>query len=42
MNMKFNELKIHGEPDFPIELYHLDHTSPKYEMACHYHNDIEN
>ena len=39
--MKYNELKIHGEPDFPIELYHLDHTSPKYEMACHYHSDIE-
>lgn len=39
--MKYNELKVHGEPDFPIELYHLDHTSPKYEMACHYHNDLE-
>ena len=39
--MKYNELKIHGEPDFPIEVYHLDHTSPKYEMACHYHSDIE-
>ncbi len=39
--MKYNELKIYDEPDFPIELYHLDHTSPKYEMACHYHSDIE-
>lgn len=39
--MKYNELKLHGKPDFPIELYHIDHNHPKYEMNCHYHKDIE-
>lgn len=39
--MKYNELKIHGEHDFPIALYNVDHSNPKYEMACHYHSDIE-
>ncbi len=39
--MKYNELKTHGSPDFPIEIYHIDHTHPKYEMNCHYHGDLE-
>ena len=39
--MKYNELKTHGTVDFPIEIYHIDHTHPKYEMNCHYHSDIE-
>lgn len=39
--MRYNELKIHGEADFPIELYNIDKNHPKYEMACHYHSDIE-
>ena len=39
--MRYNELKTHGTPDFPIEIYHVDHSHPKYEMNCHYHSDIE-
>jgi len=39
--MSYNELKIHGSAGFPIELYHLDKSEPKYEMAHHWHKNIE-
>ena len=39
--MSYNELKEHGTIDFPIELYQIDKNHPKYEMASHWHGQIE-
>jgi len=39
--MIFNETKIHGSVDFPIELYHMDKKHPRYEMVHHWHKNIE-
>lgn len=39
--MSYNELKLHGTEDFPIELYHINEGHPKYEMASHWHTHIE-
>ena len=39
--MIYNEQKQRGTMDFPIELYHVDKTHPKYEMAHHWHSEIE-
>lgn len=39
--MKYNEIKLHGQADFPIELYRLSSVHPQYEMACHYHDNLE-
>ena len=39
--MSFNELKLHGTVDFPMELYHLDKNHPKYNMAHHWHTNFE-
>lgn len=39
--MIFNELKQHGEEDFPFELYRVDALHPKYEMAFHWHTNLE-
>ncbi len=39
--MIFNELKQHGREDFPFELYNVDEYHPKYEMAIHWHTNLE-
>lgn len=39
--MAYNELKQHGTEDFPVELYCLNKNHPKYEMAHHWHSNIE-
>ena len=39
--MIFNELKQHGEEDFPFELYRVSSSHPKYEMAFHWHTNLE-
>lgn len=39
--MGYNELKQHGTLDFPIQLYHVDKNHPKFEMASHWHTNIE-
>ncbi len=39
--MIFNELKHHGKEDFPLELYNVDKMHPKYEMAFHWHTNLE-
>lgn len=39
--MSYNELRQRGTPDFPIELYHMTNTHPRYEMTAHWHTDIE-
>lgn len=39
--MSYNELKQHGTVDFPIEIYQVDKTNTKYEMASHWHTQLE-
>lgn len=39
--MSYNELKQHGSEDFPIQLYIIDSMHPKYEMAHHWHTQLE-
>ena len=39
--MAINEIKLHGTEDFPIELYCIDKNHPKYEMAHHFHTNLE-
>lgn len=39
--MGYNELKQHGTVDFPIQLYQVDKHHPKFEMASHWHSEIE-
>lgn len=39
--MAYNELKQHGTEDFPIELYCINKNHPKYEMAHHWHSNME-
>ena len=37
----FEEIKMHGTMDFPIEIYEVNETHPKYEMAFHWHPHAE-
>ena len=37
----YNEIMQRGTLEFPIELYHIDKNHPKYEMASHWHSEIE-
>lgn len=39
--MSFNELKQHGTEDFPFGIYIIDKHHPKYEMAFHWHTNVE-
>lgn len=39
--MIYNELIERGTSKFPIELYHVDKTHPRYEMSSHWHSEIE-
>ena len=39
--MIYNELKQHGTADFPFELYQVNEEHPKYEMAFHWHSNLE-
>ena len=39
--MIYNELKQHGTDDFPFELYRVSALHPKYEMAFHWHAQLE-
>jgi AraC-like DNA-binding protein len=39
--MIYNELKQHGRDDFPFELYQVNADHPKYEMAFHWHTNLE-
>ena len=39
--MSFNELKQHGTEDFPFGIYVIDKHHPKYEMAFHWHTNVE-
>lgn len=39
--MIYNELKQHGTVDFPIELYEIDKNHTRFEMASHWHTELE-
>ena len=39
--MIYNELEQRGTNDFPLAFYHLDKAHPRYEMAHHWHSEIE-
>ncbi len=39
--MIFNEIKQHGTDDFPFGFYQVDGAHPKYEMAFHWHTNLE-
>ena len=39
--MSYNEVLTRGTADFPIEIYHVTEHNPKYNMAHHWHSDIE-
>lgn len=39
--MIYNELKQRGTDDFPFELYRVNEQHPKYEMAFHWHAEVE-
>ena len=39
--MIFNETKIHGSVDFPIQLYKINNKHPRYEMVHHWHRNME-
>lgn len=39
--MIYNELKQRGTDDFPFELYRVHEQHPKYEMAFHWHAEVE-
>ena len=44
VNMNYHSLcenKRRGTFDFPIELYHVDSTSPRYQMPLHWHLEYE-
>lgn len=35
------ENKPRGTLDFPMELYHVDRSSPRYQMPLHWHLEYE-
>ncbi len=39
--MAYNELRQHGTENYPVEFYHIDKPHPKYEMAYHWHSELE-
>lgn len=39
--MAYNELRQHGTENYPVEFYHIDRPHPKYEMAYHWHSELE-
>ena len=39
--MSYNEVKVHGTLEFPLEFYHVDSSHPRYEMSFHWHSNLE-
>ena len=35
------EQKRHGEPDCPVQYYHVNSEHPRYEMTLHWHREFE-
>ena len=41
MNTSYHERISRGTPQFPLELYEIDYTHPRYKMQMHWHKDFE-
>lgn len=41
MNTSYHEKMTRGTPEFPLELYIIDFTHPRYKMQMHWHKDFE-
>jgi AraC-like DNA-binding protein len=39
--LDYIENATHGTPDFPLALYRVDETHPRYEMPFHWHREME-
>ena len=39
--LEYKESAEHGSFGFPIEIYHLNVTHPRYVMSCHWHPEYE-
>lgn len=39
--LDFEERKMHGTEDFPLEYYSIDENHPGYSMPFHWHNETE-
>ena len=39
--LAFHERKVRGTFDFPVELYYVDASHPRYEMPFHWHMECE-
>ncbi|UKI37595.1 MAG: AraC family ligand binding domain-containing protein [Clostridiales bacterium] len=41
MNTSYHERISRGTPEFPLELYEIDFTHPRYKMQMHWHKELE-
>lgn len=41
MNVSYHEKMERGTPDFPLELYGIDMSHPRYVMQLHWHSELE-
>lgn len=41
MNTSYHEKMSRGTPGFPLELYEIDFTHPRYKMQMHWHKEFE-
>ena len=41
MNTSYHERISRGTPQFPLELYEIDFTHPRYKMQMHWHKEFE-
>lgn len=41
MNTSYHERMSRGTPEFPLELYEIDFTHPRYKMQMHWHKEFE-
>lgn len=39
--MAYNEIEQRGTADFPFAFFHLNESSPRYNMAAHWHSEVE-
>lgn len=41
MNTSYHERMSRGTPEFPLELYEIDFSHPRYKMQMHWHKELE-
>lgn len=39
--MAYNEIEQRGTPSFPFAFFHVDESHPRYNIAAHWHSEIE-